>query len=285
MIGTPSIWTSMCRRRPLCEALRVLCACGWNTFEISTEHLCEIEADASPDARIGEARELMESLGASAPQAHGLLKANVASFDAAERAEHRERLARHVEIAAQLGARVIVMHPGGRQGFATRAERERIRELNIKAFRRLGDLAAGRDMRIGLENTPRGKPTPPGLLDFLAAIDHPAMGVTFDTSHANMIDLDIPAAVRELGPHLVAVHVSDNDGSGDQHRFPGCGTVDWPGFMAALGEVGFAAPLNFEIGGECHPDPEILQIKIRYARHLADCLIEMAKKNGPNPAG
>ncbi len=276
MKATPCLWTSMYRQRPLCETLRGLHACGWHAFELSNEHLCAIETDQSPDARIAEARECLESLPASAPQAHGVLRANVAAFDDAQRTEDCARLSRHIEIAGRLGAATIVIHPGGRQGFTTRAERARIRKLNVEAFRRLGDLAAERGMRIGLENTPRAAPRPPELLELLAAIDHPAMGVTFDTSHANMAGLDFPAAIRELGAQIIAVHISDNDGSGDQHRFPGCGTIDWSGFMTALNEIGFAGPLNFEIPGECHPDPKVQQVKITYARHLADWLLTLA---------
>lgn len=273
---TVSIWTSMCRKTSLPEALRELCACGWTAFECSTEHLCRIETDADPEGRIGEALECAGELGASMPQAHGLLAANVADPDAARRQEDLGRLERHIGIAARLGARVIVIHPGGRQGYTTRAERRRITELNVEAFRRLGDLAGERGMKIGLENTmSRVGATPCDLLDLLDDIGHPALGVTFDTSHASVQGLDIPGAIRELGPHLVGTHLSDNDGSGDQHRFPGCGRIDWPAAMRALAEAGYEGPVNLEIPGECHAEPELRRMKVRFARELAGWLAGM----------
>ncbi|TFG69919.1 MAG: sugar phosphate isomerase/epimerase [Anaerolineales bacterium] len=56
--------------------------------------------------------------------------------------------------------------------------------------------------------------------NLLEAIVHPALGITLDTSHANLANLDIPAAIV-MSPRLYATHISDNDGSGDQHLTPG----------------------------------------------------------------
>ncbi|MFQ5809967.1 MAG: hypothetical protein ACE5JM_10145, partial [Armatimonadota bacterium] len=37
------------------------------------------------------------------------------------------------------------------------------------------------------------------------------------------------------------------DGSGDQHRPPYFGTVDWPAVLSALREIRFPGPLTFEV--------------------------------------
>ena len=111
------------------------------------------------------------------------------------------------------------------------------------------------------------------LLDLLEAIDHPAIGVTLDTSHMVVMGLDIPAAIRELAPNLVATHISDNDGSGDQHLTPGNGKIDWPPVMAAFREIGYAGIFNLEIPGERHPIPGLRAIKSRMALQVAKWLL------------
>ena len=49
------------------------------------------------------------------------------------------------------------------------------------------------------------------------------------------------------GASLFTLHLSDNDGSGDQHRPPYFGTVNWPGVLSALRDISFPGPLTFEL--------------------------------------
>lgn len=277
---TPGIWTGIYAHLPLHQALRALHGGGWRAFEISTEHLAAIEADAEPGRQVDLALACLRELGLEAPQAHAHLAADVAAPDAAAREEDIRRLERHTRLAAQLGARRVVMHPGGKSRFTTRAEEERIRTLNVEAFRRLGDAAGACGAQIGLENLMRpGAATPSELLGLLDAIGHPAIGLTLDTSHANVARLDPAKVALEFGPRLIATHISDNDGSGDQHRTPGSGTIDWRAVMRALRQAGYGGLLNLEIPGERHPVPALQELKLRHALDVVQWLA------GPGAAG
>ena len=273
-----SIWTGMYGTRPLHEAFRALHECGWRTFEIASEHLVAIDGDDDPKARIGEARQCLDELGARALQAHGLLRADVAAASADDRERDIATLERHTAIAAALGVRTMVMHPGGRDLVNSDEEVAESRRLNVAAFRRLGDFAGGRNMCIGLENLMRrGASTPSDMIDLLDAIGHPAIGITFDSSHARVASLDIPAALRAFGPHLVATHISDNNGSGDQHLTPGGGTIEWRPLMEAFRDTGYRGMFNLEIPGERHPDPELHALKTRHALEVARWLVAIAR--------
>ncbi|MGE5529028.1 MAG: sugar phosphate isomerase/epimerase family protein [Patescibacteria group bacterium] len=275
---TPAIWTAIYAELPLHEAFRALHAYGWRAFEISTEHLAAIETGRDLEGSIAKARDCLHGLGLEAPQAHACLEADVADPDAAARKKDIGRLLCHIGIAARLGARHVVMHPGGRKAGAE-AGPDVVRRLNVEAFRRLGDYAGEHGVRIGLENMMRpGAATPAELLDLLAVIDHPALGVAFDTSHANVAALDIAACIRAYGSHLVATHISDNNGTGDQHLTPGNGTIDWPAAMAALGETGYDGLLNLEIPGERHRVPSLLELKLRHALEVARWLAGLAEE-------
>ena len=272
----PSIWTGLYAQQPLHEALRILNEHGWTAFEASTEHLVQIESADQPEVCTERTQRCLQDLDLSMPQAHALLRADVAALDADKRREDVERLCLHIDVAARLGVRDVVIHPGGRQGATTRAERDRVTALNVEAFRRLGDLAGAQGLRIGLENLMRrGASMPYEMLDLLAAIDHPAIGITLDTSHANAVGLDLAVAIREWGPHLLATHISDNDGSGDQHRTPGNGNIGWIEVMQALREAGYRGLFNLENPGERHAVLPLRALNSRHARLVAEWLVTL----------
>jgi fructoselysine 3-epimerase len=272
----PAIWTSLYAEQPLHEALRTLYDHGWTAFEASTEHLVQIETAERPEVYIDRTGLCLQELDLFMPQAHALLQADVAAFDAEQRREELRRLSAHIDIAARLGVRNVVIHPGGHREATTCAERDCIMALNVDAFRRLGDRAGEQGLRIGLENLMRpGASRPYEMLDLLAAIDHPAIGITLDTSHANVVGLDLGVAIHEWGPHLLATHISDNDGSGDQHRTPGNGSIDWPVMMDALREVRYDGLFNLEIPGERHAVLPLRALKSRHARQVAEWLVTL----------
>lgn len=278
----PAIWTGMYAESSLPESLRLLSACGWNTFEVSFEHLVQIET--SPDAArvLDESRREADALKVRMTQAHALLKADVAHPEETRRRTDLERLHAHLGLAAQLGAKHVVIHPGGECGYTTREERATIMARNREAFRMLGDRAGELGLRIGIENmmdnrdrhgVRRFGAAPHELIEFLDGMNHTALGITLDTSHANVQRLDVPAVVREFGAKLWCTHISDNDGSGDQHRTPGGGKMDWPAIVSALKEIGYAGDFNLEIPGERHPHLGLRELNVRQALETVNYLL------------
>lgn len=74
-------------------------------------------------------------------------------------------------------------------------------------------------------------------------------GFCLDIGHAMLVGQDVYAFVMELGDRLQALHVHDNNGLEDQHRFPYMGITDWNRFCQALKDVGYRGDLSFET---CH---------------------------------
>ena len=62
----------------------------------------------------------------------------------------------------------------------------------------------------------------------------PEAGVLLDTGHAHVNGWDIPAVVKALGKRLVACHLHDNSGQGDEHLPIGQGSIDWRGYFKAI---------------------------------------------------
>ncbi len=281
----PAIWTALYAELPLPAALATLAGHGWRAFEVSTEHFCELEASGQQAALVDQVRQTCQTHGLRLPQGHALLPANVAHPDPARRADDCRRLRAHLRLASELGVRTVVVHPGMLPRTTTRAERREEIRLNVEAWRELGELAGELGCRLALENmTRRGFCAPAELLELLAAIDSPAVGIAFDSSHAHMTrDLDLAAAIAEFGPRLWATHLSDNDGSGDQHRTPGNGTIDWPALMAALAAIDYDGLVNLEIPGERHAVVPLRALKSRHALAVAAWLVAAAAAGAPAP--
>ncbi len=277
----PAIWTAMYYRGiRTTDSLRTLHALGWDCFELSTEHLEEIEKDPRQAAHIEEVQRALGELGVAVPQAHGWISANVAHPDARKRAQHVELLLRQLPVCQALGLTDVVIHPGTGVGHRTPQEYRSILSLNVESFRRLGDRAGELGLRIGLENMLNWKDgtgqfgaKPEELMELLAALDNPALGITFDSSHAHAQKLDLPEAIRTYGDKLICTHMSDNHGERDEHLCPGGGTIDWPAVVAALRGIGYDGLFNLEIPGEDHPVPEIKTLKVKHARAVVGWLL------------
>jgi sugar phosphate isomerase/epimerase len=73
----------------------------------------------------------------------------------------------------------------------------------------------------------------------------------------------------------LATHISDNDGSGDQHRTPGNGSIDWKAVMRALREAEYDGLFNLEIPGERHAALPLRALKSLHARQVAEWLVDL----------
>ena len=75
---------------------------------------------------------------------------------------------------------------------------------------------------------------------------------------------------RTVNPHIVTSHVHDNDQTGDWHKLPGRGTIDWDTVMPEL----LRAPRLISIQAEA--DPKHDPFTIAELKACFDRLIKMA---------
>lgn len=78
-------------------------------------------------------------------------------------------------------------------------------------------------------------------LEALGPLLGPGLGLALDAYHLNIEEKDIGVAIRSAGEHLAHVQVCGNDRGavGDDH-------LDWPAFLDALDDVGYAGVLGLE---------------------------------------
>jgi sugar phosphate isomerase/epimerase len=241
-----SIWTSLYWDLSPEDAIRHIADLGWGAIDLSCEHFGELwRSDAS---RADAWRTLADGLKITPWQCHLFMDLNLASGDPSEREEMVGRGAEHLRLAGGLGVRNAVLHPGWlRKGQPS--PHEQVRSNLTSSLRQLAPVCAETGVRLAVENMapPEFGVHPASLVELAEAVDPAQIGICFDSSHANMSKLPTRETVVACGKQLFCLHLSDNDGSGDQHRVPYEGNVDWPGLIDGLREIGYEDPLNFEV--------------------------------------
>jgi len=143
---------------------------------------------------------------------------------------------RDARIARELGLPLVTFHAGFLPHDGADPERAKL----LVRLRTVVDVFADEGVRLGFET---GQETAATLLDVLAALDRPSAGVNFDPANMILYGMGDPvAALRELGPHVVQVHVKDatpttRRGEWGEELPVGTGNVDWRAFFVALDAV------------------------------------------------
>ena len=73
-------------------------------------------------------------------------------------------------------------------------------------------------------------------------------GITYDSGHGNIAEGKGMDRLEPYKNRLQALHLNDNDGSGDQHQPPFYGTVDWQRMAKIIAGSSYKGrPLSFEL--------------------------------------
>jgi sugar phosphate isomerase/epimerase len=169
------------------------------------------------------------------------------------------KLVRAKEVAEQLGARVVVVHPPFRwqrdyaRDFTTGLARMREETDVIFAVENMYPLRAG-----GAEVAPYAPHWNPVLMDF----PH----VTLDLSHAAVSGSDAYEMAETLGDRLRHLHLADGSGLAyrDEHLIPGRGTQP-------------CAPLLEKLTADSYQGDVVLEVNTRRATSREDRLSDLAE--------
>jgi sugar phosphate isomerase/epimerase len=145
-----------------------------------------------------------------------------------------------IRMAADLGADTVILHPPEPRGRAWEGIWDGVRRF----IDSLIEAAGPRGVRLAFENL-SAVGTWEVLERLFAHYDPATVGLCYDSGHGNMV----PGSLDWLEKYrmrLFSVHLHDNDGSGDQHRLPFTGTVDWGRLATILADSSYARPISLE---------------------------------------
>ncbi len=164
---------------------------------------------------------------------------------------------RCMQYAAETGCRTYTLHIGAYDSVYMHVPNEKIRPLALESLQKLIPAAEKLGIVIAVENAFECSNTPDEVMYYVDAVSHPNVGCCFDSGHANIMapapgktreqyhehmrktvwqdNLEFyPGAFEKMAEAIVTCHLHDNDGFSDQHRMPGCGTVNWEDLAAKL---------------------------------------------------
>jgi D-psicose/D-tagatose/L-ribulose 3-epimerase len=171
---------------------------------------------------------------------------NPISHDSHVRKNSIAHLMKCVEVAAQMGAKLIGGPVYAPIGYFS-AQRRGTDEWNwaVDAFHQLTPALDASNVDLSIEPVNRSETyflnTTADTRELCEAIGHPRIGITIDTFHANIEEKNLSQAIRSAGKLLKHVHMSEND-----RGLLGSGHVDFPGIVSTLQEIGYEGTLMIE---------------------------------------
>jgi sugar phosphate isomerase/epimerase len=158
-----------------------------------------------------------------------------------ERLAGVELVKNRIEMTARLGSDVIVMHPSNTQHLI--GSEDKHKESLFRSLDELQPFAKQHGVRIALENVMTSANIINAGLD---NYDQDYVGICYDSGHGNFLSDSGLDWIESRKDRLIALHLHDNDGSGDQHKLPFTGTVDWKRLAKIISDSPYKKAINLE---------------------------------------
>lgn len=97
------------------------------------------------------------------------------------------------------------------------------------------------------------------------------IGTFVGIGHADINGFACGRFAIDLGEHLIATHIHDNDGQSDQHLLPFVGNIDWDDFLDAIDRCHYGGRMIVEVPGS-DTDQRICLDKIKLVKRLMDII-------------
>ncbi|HEX7941914.1 MAG TPA: sugar phosphate isomerase/epimerase family protein, partial [Gemmatimonadaceae bacterium] len=233
------VWTSPATTEVLESLLPHIASLGFDVIELPIETVGQFDVP-----RVGElAREhgLDVSICAVIGPGRDLLVPGEAE-------EGVRYLRSCIDVAQTLGSPTVAVpfySAVGRCWRSTPEERARDVAQVARTLRGLGEYAADRGVRLGVETLNRFETsllnTTAQALELIDRVDHPSVGLALDVFHLGIEEKHVGDALRSVGSRLVHLQVAEND-----RGTPGTGSLPWHDVARALQEIGYTGRVVIE---------------------------------------
>lgn len=241
------LWTTHVTEEhlPLLQALKKI---GYDGVEVPI-----FEGDTAHFEKVGKAiRD--NGLGCTSVTVIPDEEHNPISADAANRKAAVEYLKWAIDCSAAVGSKMLCgpfFQPLG--VFTGQGPTEDEKQRAAEAHRQAAEHAAKANVNLAVEYLNRFEcyflNTMADTADYIKRVNHPNVGVLYDTFHANIEEKDPVGCIGSHMDIIKHIHISEND-----RGTPGKGHVDWPGTFKALRSGGYDEWLVIEAFGRALPD-------------------------------
>ncbi|HDZ35510.1 MAG TPA: sugar phosphate isomerase/epimerase [Thermococcus sp.] len=165
---------------------------------------------------------------------------NIGALNEKLRRASLEILRETIEVASEMNALVVTVHPGHHSPASMKNERKYL-EIQRESLKKIAAWGEEFGVKVGLENMPRfvtlDAQTCERLGELLGDVE---IGVTFDVGHLNTTTGEFERFLEIFGDIIVHAHLHDNRGERDEHLALGDGTVPWGRVLPMLPRVTWA---------------------------------------------
>ena len=225
------------------EPLEVSCArlknCGYDGIELAAQpyHL---------DA--GACKRLLDKYGLDCRSLCGIFDESrdlTADKEAGERAVQYIRDS--VDFAVKVGAKIMIVVPSpvGRCVKPEGISMDSLMENAVRNVRNAADYAKEKGVTLAIEAINRYETyfinTLAKGMDFVKAVNHPAVGMMADLFHMNIEETSLVDSLYRMRDKLVHVHIADNT-----REAAGMGQIDFKEVLRALQTMGYTGSLTME---------------------------------------
>ncbi len=170
----------------------------------------------------------------------------IALTDRANHAEFLAGLAKSVQMAQRLGAKVLIAQAGDELSNFTREDQH---DALVECLRAAADVLEGSGVRLGVEplNTfidHKGYylSSTREALNIVDEVGRPEIGIVYDLYHSYVMGEKIEDVLKERVSRVIHAHVADHPGRND----PGLGEIDLGRRLAWLYANGYAGSVGLE---------------------------------------
>ncbi len=263
------LWTSPFDGRDV-SLLQRIAQLGFDFVEIPVEDPTTIDADAI-------ARALTDTGLRPIVCAAVIGDRDLSSAESAKVETAVDYLTACCRLAKTWGSPVVVgplYAPVGKPRLATEEARRAEWSRSAENLRRMAGIASGFGVRLGLEPLNRFETdmvnTAADAMRLVNDIGSPHVGLSLDSFHMNIEEVDFCRAIETAGERLVHLQVSDS------HRgVPGEGNSDWAGLREGLRRIGYDGAVSIE---SFSPDSSSLADAVCIFRRFAETQDAFAEK-------
>lgn len=234
------LWTSPFDGRDV-SLLRKIADLGFSFVEIPVENPTTVDAPAI--------RRALDATGLQVVVCAVMAgERDPSSVDPARVEAAATYLRQCVALACEWGSPLVVgplYAPVGKKRLPTVEARAAEWSRSVAQVRRMAEEAAAAGVKLGLEPLNRFESdlinTAADAVRMAEEVGGDLVGVSLDSFHMNIEEVDFRQAIETAGARLVHLQVSDS------HRgVPGEGNSDWPGLRTGLRNIGYAGRVAIE---------------------------------------
>lgn len=239
------------------KAIRYICEAGFEAIDYSMYKPDIPIFGKGAEKQIKEMKSIADGFGVTFNQAHAPFPhVKFGEGDAEYNKKLHSLVLRSIEIAGELGAEQIIVHP---IDFPSRCSAEKL-EKNLELFSDFVEKGKACRVKIAIENMwDRNRDsgricsnvcsTGEELRRYVDAFNSEWVGACLDVGHSGLIGECADTAVRALGDRLISLHLHDNDFVSDAHTIPFLGKMNYKALIASLAEIDYKGDLTLEADG------------------------------------